>query len=494
MTLLLAAAGVLAYTMPVFSESSSSPAELQQEINALQKQLAALEAKVAKSESHVDASEDKEKSKSSTSNSVIKAPQLKTSADTVQLVPPNNVTVSHYIGVDPEFSGSHLIINNPGINNDVSLLKLRKAEIQAYESAGQTYLGDPAVIFSGEVEGSAVYSTPYNTTPAGTNFDLTDAELDTFIEGNRWVSGFLTFVYNNGSDGQANPVNNSELQLGQGFVTIGDLSTSPFYGSAGQMFMPFGRYSSYMISTPSTKILGRIHARGLTLGYRPSREGFTPFAAVYGYQGSSEIDGNPASDNDVESYGTNTGFNFSHGDYSATFGMSYTSNIAESAGLQGNGSAGSGFSQNGGSENLITRVPGMDFNTLFSYKDYTLSAEYVKATKEFNPEDLSYNGHGAQPRAMDLEAAYSFDFWRPSYVAATYGQSWESLSLGVPAKNYGVVYSMAIWRNTSLSLELMHNIGYSNSDSAELDGSPSANNSSQGQSYNSVSLGFDLFF
>ncbi len=485
-TLVLAAAGVLGYGSSVFAQTAATESTLQQEVQTLQAQLAALEAKVNSNQS--------QNSKQSTTSSANSAPVLATSSQVTQLVPPENVLVANYIGVEPRYDGSSLIVNNPGINNDVALLNLRKAEINAYQQAGQVYPDSTKVIFSGEIEGTSEYTTPYNSTPAGTNFNLTDAEVDTFVEGNRWVSGFMTFAYNSGGNGEVNAVNNSEVQLGQGYITIGDFTTSPFYASLGQMYVPFGRYSNYMVSSLSTKTLGRIQTRALNVGYYSANTEVAPFAAVYAYQGANEIDGNPASSDDVEDYGANAGVNFAHGDYSATLGASYTSNIASSGGLQGDGSSGTGFAQNSTSEDLVYRVPGIDMNAMFGYKDYTLLAEYVTATKEFAQSDLSYNGHGAQPKALDIQAAYSFVLWHPSYVAVDYGQSWQALSIGVPAKNYGLVYSTAIWRNTALSLEWMHNIGYSNSDSANLKGSPTKNNASQGESYNTVTLRFDLFF
>ncbi len=497
-TLILAAAGVLGCgSMALAGTTAATESTVQQEIKALQAQLAALETKVSKNQSN-QLSQASHAPSQSTPVSVANVSSSST-ADTmhpssVSDVSMANVLVSSYIGVEPRYDGSHLIVNNPGVNNDVALLKLRKAEAAAYEQAGQTYGATPELIFSGELEATSVYTTPYANTSSGTNFDLTDAELDTFIEANRWVSGFMTVTYNSGSDGEANRINNSEVQLGQGYLTIGDFSTTPFYGSAGQMYVPFGRYSSYMISSPSTKTLGRIQTRAVNLGYYSTDAELAPFAAVYGYQGATEIDGDPASNDDVEAYGGNVGIHFSHGDYSAVLATSFTSNIAESSGLQGDGSEGSGFSQSSGSEELAKRIPGVDVNGQVSYKDYTLLAEYVEATQEFDANDLSYNGHGAQPKALDIEAAYSFELWHPSYVAAAYGQSWQSLALGVPAKNYGVVYSTAIWRNTALSFEVMHNIGYSNDSTANLNGQSSANTDTVGESYNTVSLRFDLFF
>lgn len=478
-TLVLAAAGVLAGSSTAFADTSSDNAALQQEIKALQKQLSALETKVNTTSTQTATSQQTSIA-STTAGSEVPAK-------------PFSVSVSNYTGVEPNYDGSNLIVNNPGVNNDLALLKLRQAEIEYYEKSGQSYSGDPKLIFSGEVEGTSVYTTPYPGTAAGTNFNLTDAELDTFVEGNRWVSGYMTFGYNSGSDGEANSVNNSELQLGQGYITIGDLTTAPVYGSAGQMYVPFGRYTSYMVSTPSSKTLGRIQTRAINLGYHSNDSEITPFAAIYGFQGANEIDGNPASNNDVESYGSNAGLSFSKGDYSGMLGMSYTSNIAESAGLQGDGTS-SGFAETSITENLSKRVPGADVYGQIGYGNYVLLAEFVKATTQFDANDLSYNGQGAQPEALDVEAVYSFEFWRPSYVALAYGESWQALSLGVPKKNFGATYSIAIWRNTALSFELMHNIGYSASDTSYLDDTTSMAQNSQGESYNTASLRFDLFF
>lgn len=489
-TLVLAAAGVLSCGSFAFAGTTSTDAALQQEIKTLQAQLAALEAKV-----NANAAASTTATTQSTAPAKPAAqPTIATStAGPGTPEKPFSVSVANYTGVEPRYDGFNLIVNNPGINNDVALLKLRKAEINYYEKSNQPYEGTPKLIFSGEIEGTSEYTTAYPNTPAGTNFNLTDAELDTFVEANRWVSGFMTFGYNSGNDDEANRVNNSELQLGQGYLTVGDLSTLPVYASLGQMYVPFGRYSSYMISTPSSKTLGRVQTRAINLGYTSSNTEVSPFAAVYGFQGATELDGNPASGDDVEGYGANTGLSFSKGEYSGMLGVSYISNIAESSGLQGDGSDGSGFAQSSASEDLAKRVPGADIYGQIGYGNYVLLAEYVEATRQFDAADLSYNGQGAKPQAVDIEAAYSFELWHPSYVALAYGESWQALTLGLPQKNYGVVYSTAIWQNTALSFEVMHNIGYSTTDTAQLDGTDVTQNS-QGQSYNTVSLRFDLFF
>ena len=53
--------------------------------------------------------------------------------------------------------------------------------------------------------------------------------------------------------GSGNPINNSRLFLQRAFFTIGNLDTSPIYFSMGQMFVPFGDYTTYQLSNPVTK-------------------------------------------------------------------------------------------------------------------------------------------------------------------------------------------------------------------------------------------------
>ena len=306
----------------------------------------------------------------------------------------------------------------------------------------------------------------------------------------------MAFGYNDGYGDQANRVNNSELQLNQGFVTIGDLTTLPVYSSIGQMYVPFGLYNYYTVNTPVTETLGQIQSRAITLAYHSNNTEVTPYAAVYGYQGATEINNNPASNSDVEEYGANAALAVAKGSFSALLGASYNSNIAESGGLQGDGSSGStfnGFSQSASAEDLAYRVPGADFYGTLGYSAYTLLVEYTTATKAFAESDLSFNNQGAQPQAMDIELVYAFDDAHASSVALDYGQTWQALAIGLPQKNYGVTYNTSFWRNTILGLELTHNLGYASGSTASGAGQI-ADLDQVGESYNAVALSFTLLF
>lgn len=406
------------------------------------------------------------------------------------------VTVAPYIGIPSQFDGSELIVNNPSINDDLKLLQMRQQQ-RAYFNQHNEDSSIPRLIFSGYVEGQASYTDNYLGGPTS-DIDLTGAELDTLIEASPWLTGYMSYAYDSGAGSQANRVNNSNLELSQGFVTIGDLDKSDFYSSIGQLYVPFGQYNNFMIADPMTKTLGRTKTRALVVGYsKEMNDQIAPFASAYAFQGATEVN-NDNSNNEVKDYGFNAGVNYSSEDFSATAGASYISSIANSDGLQGNGESDggnfTGFAENSSYENLSKNVPGVDVYGSLGFNNYTFLAEYTAATAGFAASDLSYNGTGARPSALDLQAAYAFTYWRPSYIAADFGKSWQSLALGLPEYDYGVTYGVSAWRHALVSFQLLHNIGYSSGTTATGWGNTPVNTDQLGESYNSATLQLDMYF
>src|SRR3990170_2352658 len=88
--------------------------------------------------------------------------------------------------------------------------------------------------------------------------DLSNAELDIIGETGPWVTSAIIATYDNERlTGSTNTrVSNSRLRIDRGFITIGQLNKCPLYLTIGQIFAPFGRYSSNMITTTPTRSLG----------------------------------------------------------------------------------------------------------------------------------------------------------------------------------------------------------------------------------------------
>lgn len=369
------------------------------------------------------------------------------------------VSTGPYVGVSIQFAGSDLIVNSPSVNTDVQLLNIRKDILSQLRAMGGTSYTEPYhshLLLSGLIETQAGYFKEAGS-PSRTDIDLSSVSVDMFVIGpSNWLLGFAEFNYDDGRSHFGDyRVAYSRVFVNKAFVTIGNFSESPWYGTAGQFYVPFGTYSSVMVSAPLTKILGRTKARAIEIGYQQqSKQAF--YGSAYIFRGDSHA----ASVSKVNNGGINIGYRFANFCGSGNVGGGIIANIADSAGLQ----IGNGFEH---FEQLHHRVPAYDLRASLDIGEHiNLIGEYIGTAKEFNLNDMSYNGHGAQPSALDLEAAYSNYLWdRPVSVGIGYTKSDQALSLDIPLTRYSLVFNTSIWRNTLQSLEFRVDRNYAASDS-----------------------------
>jgi hypothetical protein len=181
-----------------------------------------------------------------------------------------------------------------------------------------------------------------------------------------------------------------------------------------------------------------------------------------------------------------------------TLGGGVIANIADSGGMQ----VGNGFSNN---EQLSHRVPGYNLRGIFGVGDHIdLIGEFVSASMAFNPNNMSFNGHGAKPWALDTEAAYTFAILddRPSTLAVGYQKSNQALSVGLPLTRYSLVFATSLLRNTLQSLEFRHDRNYAGSDIGNGPISPTtapgactaATCAATGKGDNAFTVSFDYYF
>ena len=387
------------------------------------------------------------------------------------------VITAPFIRSDRQFSGSDLIVNYSTIKKNVAIMQQNKNFADEMTSMGLALPNYPLLELSGNIEalGQGIGG---NNPVAHSDLNLSNAELDMQARISTWVSGFMSFVYSSGESGGGSRVSNSNVYLDNGFINIGNFDKSGFYGTVGQLYVPFGSFSTYDISNPFNKTLFRTKGRPLVLGYNSTVPTGLD-ASIYGYRGDARVGSESAVtnavDNDITAgtsiinqFGADTVYHFVLGSANIGLGASVINNVSDSGGMQSTGLSSTefqGFGEDSGNEAIRHKVPGADLRLDVNAHPIELIGEYTTATQAFNAQDLSYNGHGAQPSASHVEGDYKFKIYnRPSTVTLAYDQSSEALALGVPQRGYTLSATTSIFRNTLLSLELHHYINYSEND------------------------------
>ena len=318
---------------------------------------------------------------------------------------------------------------------------------------GQPIPEHPLVDISGKVEGNAYSLWPYAGDQTG-DIDLASAQLDVAAQINSWATAFMSLKYDPSAPFfLVQRSANSRVFLENGFLTIGSFNHSPFYFTMGQVFVPFGRYSSHMLSAPLPFFIGRTKARVAMLGYRQGADGF--YGSIYGFRGDSFGPSHTQG-------GANLGYRYVNDRVNLYVASGLIANIADAGGMQAAAAAGFiGFGATPATQMLEHRVPGFDIHGGLSVGKFDFIAEFLTATRAFSIADMTFNGDGARPKAFNLEGAYHFGlFGHPSSIAVGYGHSSEALALGLPRHRFIVAVNTSFWRDTIETLEFRHDENY----------------------------------
>ncbi len=367
-----------------------------------------------------------------------------------------SVTTSPYIGLRSSPDASDQLVNAPTLNEDLYLL-LQRDQLEI--DSAYSYPNSPLLEFSGDVIAGANFG---NTT----NISLNSFDLDLEALASKWALGMVSLSYSDGSHdylSNASAVNNSittnsNIYLSRAFVTLGNLNVSPIYGTFGQIYVPFGSYSNYMVTTPLTKYFGRTDAPAAELGF--FKKGFN--INTFAFEGSNKM-GNSADVNNR--WGVSGSYVFGTKVGQQKVGAGYISTITDSIGLNDSQLF---VTNHDRSASLTKSVPAVDLDTKLTWNKFTFLGEYIWTTTNFALADFSTtqgitaDAVSKKPGILDLEADYAFKLCRwSSDFAVDFGKASNTAYLAMPQTTIAGILNTSPFKNTVLSAELRHDGSYS---------------------------------
>jgi hypothetical protein len=252
------------------------------------------------------------------------------------------VTASPFLGLRSAFDASDLIVNLPTMNEDLRFLK-QAVEFQKKLNCYGLQLPDrPMIVLGGKIEGIVFAQEGWGAEdPTLGDIDIGSARLDILVKVSRGVHAFMALnmdsapynLLNNSSldihlRGSGSRILNSRVYVSRAFITLGELSCSPLYFTIGQMFVPFGRYASNMVTTVLTTALARTNQRAILFGLY--EKGL--YGSLYFYPGDTNV-----GKSGIDEAGINIGYEKTFDKGSLNIGGGYIFNIADSTGMQDTG-------------------------------------------------------------------------------------------------------------------------------------------------------------
>lgn len=370
-------------------------------------------------------------------------------------------TRNYTLGTDMQFgigSGTYadeLYIIDFGLNRDLSLLHQRKyisSKFKSFEEA-------PHLLISGDVQASiGKHSERFGVELAEhEQFMKASVEMDfTGFINEDWL-GYVEFT----GDGYGD---DTGVFVDQVFTTYGNFNKSPVYLTLGYQYVPFGNFTTNFIESTMVQDLGRIQVPGANLGFDILTDSHWEInGAGFWYDGhtknSDEFRLNEVGAN-LQARKTDLG---PDKDMSFLAGASFTNNLASSNGIED-------FVDEADIDKLDHYVPAVDVRAKFTKGPFSLTAEYLTATRAFSKDDfvrVSSTGsmNSVQPNATYVEAALDFKVWgMPNTFSARWGETNDALAFGLPEEQYGLSYQLAPFFNTRITFEWMHKIDYNSSD------------------------------
>ena len=217
------------------------------------------------------------------------------------------------------------------------------------------------------------------------------------------VDGHILFLYED-----------DELTIDEATINLHPNETIDII--VGRQYVPFGSYDSNFITDPTTLDLGETQEDALKIAKKWGG-GINTSAYVF------KDDSDDANDK-IDNYGVSLGYE----NETFSLGLGYLSDVVDTA------------------------TAGFNINAKLSLDKLSVIAEHTRLEETEN----------LNPSASHLEFAY--DLGSDKTIAATYQETSDAAEFDLPKEAFGIVYSMPVYKNTSIAAEYLNTTAYDDSE------------------------------
>lgn len=277
---------------------------------------------------------------------------------------------------------------------------------------------------------------------------ITDIYVDTFLihvnkDINKYVNIHTAIKHEETPLADDNNIKVDEAYIG---ITVPDESSLNIL--LGRQYVPFGNYSTFMITNPLAFYLAKINDSALAVKYND-----VLVAHAFLMNGNTAESGTLADKkNNTAEYGLGLGYETAQFKVSAD----WINSIAESDTV---------VDTTQSSIALKNYVAGWDFHAEYEVDAFEISTEYVSTTKKFQNTEYTFNDAGAKPSTWDVEFNYRLGY-KNSWAGLRYSQSKEFLFLNQPKNMLSLGYGQEIFKHTLLKFEAYRQKDYVETDTA----------------------------
>ena len=351
------------------------------------------------------------------------------------------------------------------VERELSALKAKQPGNPVEEDIpGDDSLGEAVrerVTLSGLLEFGGVYrNTSYGHKVEEEESDLamTTVELDFSAQIMDWVNVTGVLLY---EDPTFTPEENS-LDVDSASIVLGH-DKGPFTLTLGKVYVPFGAlFTTFpdapLIDSPLTLLLGEANEKAAILEY--STGGL--FISTYAFNGDVEERGEAG--NRIDGYGFDInfqyGFDFSQLNFykrgekfkhkqesciDFVVGASYISNLADSD-----------YVSDMIGDVVDNYVGGVDLYYHLEHRRLFLDIEFMGATEKFSESVLPSGNSGARPYVWNLEAGFTYNWWKDLQVAFKWAGSHDTEALAMPERRYGINFNQLLFEGVTFSIGYIH--------------------------------------